>query len=308
MNIVTWNANSLNESKSKLVTMFMHTHKPLILAITETKLPAPTLPPKISGYTAHHFHASGNREGGLAIYISNSIPQSRLHVPDNLHSNLALWITAQLPGTATSSNIGLIYRQESKRITGWHSLENNISWALSQGKPTIALGDFNAAHKSWSTLSHRNKHIANAVASFFDTHSLTILNSHFDNPAPTSKHANVTIDLIATTSPELFVNTAVLDDTLLLSDHYAVSASLIPSHPPSDHPKSRLVWMFAKANYDGYKNYLSHALSNWETNVFSPLTSLPAPAPPPDVSMFESWRAANRPPTPNLPAAPFNLL
>ena len=106
----------------------------------------------------------------------------------------------------------------------------------------------------------------------------------------------MTIDLIATTSPDLFANSTVLDDTLLLSDHYAVSASLIPpTLPPSNHPKPRLVWMFSKANYEGYRNYLNHALSNWEESVFSPLTSARAPAPPPDVSMFEAWRATSHP-------------
>jgi len=131
--------------------------------------------------------------------------------------------------------------------------------------PVILLGDYNAPHIDWPSLSAtRNDGKSNIIADFCRTNSLVQL---VDFPSrATNDHI---LDLLLTTDP-LCVLDVMRRDAICWSDHYAISCKLNVARPPIFHPGT-YVPDFRHAQYHRILPYLSTV--NWVAefdNIVSP--------------------------------------
>ena len=231
-NIVVWNAQSIN-NKHNLISHFLDTHHPSILAITESHFSFNSnslslLYTENPNYICISYPHTRARSAGTVFFIHSSvqfIPRLDLRLdPSKITSNkqpsTLHWFELKISAIPTPILLGITYihpnstshdlKQISNNITHTHTIAHNNNASV------LLAGDFNQHCEEWGQTS--TIHTASPIL----YNSLTNCNLHnlnfiYQNNQPT--HQKSVIDLAFTDSPNIISNFQIASSLPLLSDH-----------------------------------------------------------------------------------------
>src|SRR6476620_1432615 len=100
LDLILWNANSLNPERQKQLEIFSSSVKPAIIAITESKFGPGSTKPQLRSYSCHSrpFRRS---ESGICVFTLDSLPTSRRTDLES-YSPHCLWLEFKPPGSSTA--------------------------------------------------------------------------------------------------------------------------------------------------------------------------------------------------------------
>lgn len=220
MEILQWNVSGLLSHCAEFKN-FMLLESPLIAAIQETHLrDTDDYNFSIKGYTMYQNNINSEyRKGGVALYVSNFLPQRRINLQTSLNAVAAHIKLGHLSFIAVS----LYLPPNDPQIT-----LNKLDQLFTQLSPSsvVLLGDFNAHHTMWGSLSVSPR--GQIIEKFLDTHPLCFLNDCSPTFQSRSYRSLSAIDLsIASLHLTHHLQWSVSSDPLF-SDHFPISIS-IPS-------------------------------------------------------------------------------
>ena len=129
-----WNSNSIYNKKHSLID-FLKTYNIGIMIVTDTRL-TDTDQFKLRNYTTHRRDRT-EFAGGVAIMVKNTIPHSKLSIPDCELEAVGITIIG-------NTNIIAAYRHPKRKLR-----TTDLDALLSCGNNCLLGGDFNAKHTSW---------------------------------------------------------------------------------------------------------------------------------------------------------------
>lgn len=249
----SWNCQgcSSNAALSNLNHHLQNT-RPHVMALQETYLKGQTV--YIPNYHVIRRDRVGQHGGGVALLIRKDISCRPLSVG---HTHTLEVIAAELNTSVGTLAVASVY---SPRHTP--GFLNQLSTLFNAHHDLIAMGDLNAKNHAWNGGSPNQS--GRALMQLVEDSQVRVL--HPDNYTRVSTRGDrpSTIDFFITNSHRQIENPSIIHE--LLSDHYAISASIHASVvPPVQRPNYR------KANWVQYKQLLtleSQALS--ELPLLSP--------------------------------------
>ena len=183
--------------------------------------------------------------GGLAVYISESIPYKR-RFEWEIKEIEVMWI--ELRTTEGKLLLCNVYRPPNSDCF-WTHFANNIDHvkSLKTGTQIIILGDLNA---DFATLNGRK---------LIEICLEYNLQCHINEPTRITQNTSSCLDQIISNIPNFIVQTTV-DPPISTNDHCTVNAK-INFKIGTEIPYQRHIWLYDKGDYVGFKQALSTA--NW---------------------------------------------
>jgi len=241
---------------------FLLSHKPDILALTESQILTP--PSDI------HLHCPGYilvhnfvKKGGLCIFIKSNIACKHLSDLDISDSRFqSSWIKVSSPDS--SKFICTIYRSPNDSQTSSHflKLSQQIEAILSDNPHSeiCLLGDFNCHNSSWLSHSFSTDAAGREIYDFSILNSLSqLVNSPTRVPDRSSDRPQ-TLDLFLTSHPSNYSSVSVAPP-IGNSDHNLISLEHSISSSCSNSGK-RTIWKFGEADWEGLRNFFSSLIWN----------------------------------------------
>lgn len=141
LTLLNWNANGIRTKRSSFVA-FLVSHNIDIACVTETHL-LPNEVLKIPGYIVYRKdRVSDTASGGVAIMIKKKINHYSVLIPD-FHGFETVGIKIQ----CYDGNSFLLY--SAYKPPRYRLNSNHIELLLTDGTPTLLLGDLNSKHTNW---------------------------------------------------------------------------------------------------------------------------------------------------------------
>jgi hypothetical protein len=191
-----------------------------------------------------------DRYGGVAIYCKSSLPIKQR--PD-IHTEGVESIWAEIVVGDKKILVGTIYRPPDEPNAYWNKLQENLEQAKDSGISTIIVtGDLNC-----NLLNPKNK--LQAILDNMHMEQLVKVPTHY-----TDNNATL-LDIIATTSSDLVVNTMV--EAPSLSNHCDVSVYLSTSKPRAENFQKK-IYKYDQADWPSLRNDISHY--DWNDILSSP--------------------------------------
>ena len=259
--ILHWNCRSL-PSKLAEVSVFLSRHQPMLLALTETwpgRFPKPSLTQRDQPYASLRVHnytfvhaplppslavpsavavnsssadsnaaaaaAAVTGGGGIGVYIHNSIPHTVLSshsFTSTVTPSQLFWLRVNTPSPLL---LGVVYLHPAATATDRRQLCDALrTVADTETTPCLVLGDFNAHHQSWHSLS--NSANGTAIADFLhDSHwdcvNATLAphrHTHVSHAADGTVRTSI-IDLALASHSDLVASMSIRTLSPLASDH-----------------------------------------------------------------------------------------
>lgn len=239
MKLLLWNANGIR-NKTHYLEHLLVTHKPVILALTETKLDSSVASSELcSGYTIYRAdrQATKGLGGGVLIGILNEFPIKVTNISTHPTAEL---ISLQLNYLGFSFVFGCYYRPPSIR-----NIDSLIDWVECQTNPNIIVaGDFNLPDISWPDYITKTGRDPTVHRDFLEL----LQTNNFMQPIsfPTHNLGN-TLDIVMTS-----LDLVDVEGEPSISDHHSIvgkvclpvmrSGSSLCSGPP------KKFWDFKKAS------------------------------------------------------------
>ena len=204
----------------------MSTHRPDVLAISETWLDTSVGDGEIHipGYSL--FRSDRNRcGGGVAIYCADHLPCCVLSSGVSASGVEFLWVSIKSACFQPSLALGCFYRPPSSSAQSVHDVCDNIESVMVSRKHVLACGDFNI------DMSNLDKPYSRAFQNFITSHSLTQPISH---PTRYSGASNSILDLFLVSRDVPISKSLILDSSF--SDHLPILLQLncaVPKPPPT---------------------------------------------------------------------------
>lgn len=237
--VLVRNANGIR-NKTHYLEHLLITHRPVIFAITETKLDGTIKDSEISSnYTIYRADrvTPGGLGGGVLIGVSNS---SSIKVKNvDIHPNGEL-LSLNLDHLGYSVIFGCYYRPPSNK-----TIDDLIEWVDGRRNANLIIaGDFNLPEIEWPSRKLRSNRDSRIHKSFLNLIDI----NNFSQPIyhPTHSLGN-TLDLVIST-----VDIENVHVEPSISDHHSITCDLI--FPNSNLQKadntvpSKLFWNFNKAD------------------------------------------------------------
>lgn len=168
--LLQWNCRGLL-SKWPECRAFFSTLSPAVIALQETWcLSTDTHSFRLDGYSLYRsdYNGEGRRRGGVALYISNSIPQTQVNIPHFEINTLICTIKTQ------HKLIDIICIYIPPHITAneiFHHLNTILTYTTN---PILLVGDFNAHHTQWGNAHTDDK--GTMLETFLRMNTLIYLN------------------------------------------------------------------------------------------------------------------------------------
>ena len=237
---ISWNCHSLNDEHLSELSVVAHSHRPLLIALCETRRsPRSRRPPHLSGYRWIGFDYDAG-SGGVGLFIADHLSSapcpelsskrkpsqrtSAAHIPQAVFSRLVI------PSLRREVLVGAVYCPP-KDTDQWSLLQDCIRRACdaanSTDTPLLLLGDFNARHSctgdspsSSSLSSTSDSHRGRQLVSFLQETDLHLLNiSHCYGKATFPSSSSI-LDFALTTDPSVISVFRPESALLLHSDHF----------------------------------------------------------------------------------------
>ena len=293
--IVSWNASSLL-SRGPAIQLYLHHHRPSILAIIEARVQQTNDIPQHASYnTVHIQHPHQHPHGGLVIYMHKSITCQQHRVTsctfDSSTASTTAFLHVSSPQLAHPFLLIPAYMSCSASARDWRTLTRFIQRAPTHinprhTMPTIVIGDLNARDPMWD-MTHSQQHSNSAGASLStfltsdtadDWHLLNITHQPA-GPKPT-RFSSVpgvepsVLDLALCNDPNLVISFDThTSHPMLRSDHAPISVTLnIIQYQPQT--PTRQVWNTSRDNisWDIFQSLLATTLHTW-TDKWTPCLS-----------------------------------
>ena len=265
MDILQWNVSGLLSHCAEFKNLML-LETPLIAAIQETHLrDTDVYNFSIKGYTMYQNNINSEyRKGGVALYVSNLLPQRRVNLQTPLN---AVAVHLKL-GNLSFIAVSLYLPPNDPQIT-LNNLENLVT-ELSPS-PVVLLGDFNAHHTMWGSMSVSPR--GQIIEKFLDTHSLCFLNDCSPTFQSRSYRSLSAIDLSVTSAhlTQHFQWTVSSDP--LFSDHFPISIS-IPSLTYLPPVPTIQKWKTELADWTKFNDKLGEKLHDAPPDMTSFLSAL----------------------------------
>ena len=241
INILQWNANSVNNKKAALV----HAAKTMnldIIVLQETLINNPDKY-KIPGYNTFATPATDNARG-VAILTKAAIPAKLVANPIYCGDRVEI-IAIEIILLDTTLTLYNIYRNWAN-----NNLDLTQLFTYASANPTIILGDFNAHHPilcSTRDTTEEGEHIAYALNYFPE---IALLNS---GQATHTRGGRLDLSFINTNLRQ-YADWRI-HNGMCQSNHFAINIELnLPQLLPIPPPLPR--WNQDQADWDNSKNYI----------------------------------------------------
>ena len=180
--------------------------------------------------------------GGVAAWVSLDLVVRRRYDLEVRHAE-ALWLELR-----SHNNVFLlcvVYRPPSTGVSFWENMQFMVDNARSvdRSKHIMFVGDFNADLRSYD--GTKFSHFVN------DNHFI----SHINDPTRITNSTQTCLDRIVSNMNQYVISTDILAP-LLLNDHCTV-AIFLNFNVKRSRCYNRLMWNYARGDYDGLVHYLS---------------------------------------------------
>jgi hypothetical protein len=243
-------SNKLSEIKQLSLDSQIH-----IFAFTETWLEHDVNDAEVAipGFSIFRGDSSRGRAGGVAVYISNSLPGPILCTGfKTSHKCDAIWLQLSLRGTDVLL-LGVIYKSPSISAPEDAQLIDSLGEFVRSQRHThlLILGDFNAPKVDWTFKCSPDVRFSLDLVSLIQkeawTQHVKDATRYRDGQVPSL------LDLVITNESH-YVDRILLDAPLGKSDHLLIRFDLICYWTSVDRT-GRLVRNFNKADLVGLRNY-----------------------------------------------------
>lgn len=256
--ILQWNVGGLISHLSEFKQQML-TSSPIAAALQETHFrDSDNYNFNVPGYTMYQHNVnSENRQGGVALYVCNSIPQR--HIPLNSTINA---VATNVKLCHCDIAIVSMYLPPNLAAPSLNTLDNLFSQLPEK---CLILGDMNAHNPIWG--SRRLSPRGSVIETWVHKNSLIYMNDGAPTFMSRSYHTTSSIDL-SLASPRiapLFQWTVTND--LLFSDHFPIHLILTRTTPVLPSLTSKK-WITSEADWTAYNNLLSvHAPYDLDTEM-----------------------------------------
>lgn len=250
INIITWNARGVRHKKHELFQFVMSNNVQICL-LTETWLDS-NVSLSHSAFNCYRCDRA-SRGGGVAILVSKSVPHQLLPIVNtSTIENIGIRIaTAVGPLDIFACYFagGAAGRDGNKK----RQFSSDLERMCNSSRKYLLGGDFNCRNRSWGCTR------ANCWGNILD-HKLTTNNVFIKYPAdptyvPSSVRSSAsTLDIYLTNMPAFMSTPTVVND--LSSDHLPVQIFF----NQQIEMQESLKYIFSKANWARYSNYLKRVL------------------------------------------------
>ena len=185
LNVLQWNIRHFQKNKSSLLHL-LSTHSINAVCLQETWLKNHSNPKLQNFYLASSKERETNKGGGVAIFLSHSVPSTTI----NINSNLEICAT-RVHCSPTPLSIINIYIPPNFNNT---DIEAELNLILPQiPSPYLICGDINGHHPLWGSDSTNNR--GTKIYNRLIDNNLIILNNSaptFETPNATFTHIDIT--------------------------------------------------------------------------------------------------------------------
>lgn len=267
LNIVQWNAQSINSNKLAF-THFLYENNIHVALLCETWL-KPHMRFSIKGYNIVRLD-SGNAHNGVAILIHNSLQFSKLDTLfDDSIQNIAIRVKY-----SNNKEISLVSFYSPGNSSFTKSKFDNLIRSIPV--PLLLGGDFNAYHSAWgcNSVNIRGREVLEVI----NDYNLVLLNDGEMTTVGSDRWQRNALDLtIVSPSISLSCNWTVYNDPLgsyhlpvitrlLINNNYNNSHNIITSNLPQNFNFNLVDWKI-------YKKSVDNLLINFVINLENPLQS-----------------------------------
>ena len=248
------NIRGLQSNFPELQSHILQT-KPDVMFVCETRHLDDLGSLRVDGY-GDPIKKDDSRQGhGLAAYIKNDFPCSRASSYEDPSLPYMCFRVALLQSTAF---IFTLYRPQTDGVAIFDSIAENIDSVLVD-HPSASIhlcGDFNIHHKEWLIHSNCTDEEGRYCHSFAIAYDLTqIVDKPTRVPDVVGQFASL-LDLFLTSCPETCSQS--IHSPLGSSDHCLIQVKIeAKCKVSSDTPFHRKVFRYSKADWDGFRSFLS---------------------------------------------------
>jgi len=268
---VSWNAHSLTRDRLSALHLFAASSHPCVFFLCETKLDPMCSPPTVRGYSFYSKPLS-RLSGGTALLVASSVSNSPVvsrRRQDLELSDHVLVAEAKFPFLNTPILLVSLYHHRCVNSISnpcWSSLKASLSACHATGLPMLAVGDYNARHRSWDSFC--SDAFGVDLVDFCPSIESVVLNSMFCPGFPTFPQAGSVIDLVVTSDPSIISNVSPASEFPLLSDHYPLRIDFVTSDCPTDSPRTTHTRQdFDRADWQYFSSFLANISSRVKTDV-----------------------------------------
>lgn len=252
--IMFWNAQGITSiSKQIQLEHLIEMQKIDILLLAETFL-KPNHDLKFSSYTVHRNDRILRAHGGVAIAIRKTVPH-KIFIPAHTKSIENLSIEVNINNTPTCITVAYSPKYSVH-------FASDIAVMSARANQSLIFGDFNARHSSWNCATNNRAGVV--LYGIQQTYPLMVHHTHEHTHFPHSGQTPSTIDL------------------LLSNANFPFELETHPNHISSDHApiicsaqldiaeQRRKVYNYRKANWAGYKQFISARIGTFGTPATRP--------------------------------------
>ena len=242
------------------VHSYMILHKPDIIAISESGSPDSNDPaPNMPGYSEPDLKPDPQKRGchGLLVYIKEGFPAGRV---TRFEVEGAPFMCFKVALVQSTSYIFTLYRPQNdadgKVLLDQIAEKVDLILTECPSANIHICGDFNVHHKEWLIHSNTTDEAGWQCHDFAMAYGLTqIVDVPTRVPDRDGDFASL-LDLFLTSVPDKCVHSVTAP--LGTSDHCVVSVKVETKYKKSsDAPFHRKVYRFAKADWDGFRSFMS---------------------------------------------------
>ena len=241
------------------VSHFLQGKSPDIFAVSETRLdssvPSSEFTP--DGYTLHRVDKAPSH--GLALFAKTSLPLRRLtEFEDSRHE----YLTFIAPFRGITFILFFLYRSPSTDCEVINVISDKLDCLLQRypSAEVAVFGDFNVHHVDWLVHSRTTDVSGQAAYDFALSHNLSQIVSSPTRVPDRVGDSGYLLDLFLTTNPDYFSHK--VSPPLGTSDHCVVTVTGKHISSTPSVPFHRTVYRFSKADWCGFRNFLSQVAVN----------------------------------------------
>jgi hypothetical protein len=280
MRVMHWNASSFrNRRKRDELAVYLHEKPCDIVIITEARLPPPSAEDDINGENWHldgfeppllYPHPSGY--SGIVIYVRYGLPSApQAHLNPTLsvasHS-MVRFLQVTSPALSQPILLAACYLRPDTPPDDLSRVTQSINGALCLGLPVFWIGDLNARHTDWDS-------VTNAHGTWLRDLALRS-RLHLVNGArqPTRPASGAVIDLVLTSRADLIADFHISEPGALDSDHCAITFEVALPRLPESLAVEHTRWNLEGADWQLFTALTTTRLQDWIED-YSPQLAAP---------------------------------
>ena len=253
LKILQLNIDGVGNKLTEL-SQLLERHKIKIAVIQESKLSTRSKDPSIKNYSTVRQDRQRGQGGGLLMFIHESIKFTRTTPTappkEDQHLEVQQVIIEQSNSQLSITNVYI--PPTSSCDSGY---QPSISHLL-RGDDALVLGDFNAHHVLWHSVTPDAR--GNSLADEIDNSNFRSLNT--ESPIRVPKNGNPSSPDISLASPSLLLPTSWQTVTTMSSDHLPIIITLQTS-TPNTRAQHKCYVNLKKANWPDYQQEIERELS-----------------------------------------------